>query len=143
MVKSVFRRPKMAVIRFVHCLGLPVEDNTLVLASYIPLILTYTDRLVCGAGSVKRYGVRQSVRPSNCLFQHVPTAANPQQAANPLVMDMYSCRPMGASVARLIILVLMIWRTLLRTLICVSQPVKSHEIFRQYYALQTWRSWKM
>ena len=35
------------------------------------------------------------------------------------------------------------WRTLLRTLICVSQPVKSHEIFRQYYALQTWRSWKM
>jgi len=66
MFKSVFRRPKMAVIRFVHCLGLPVEDNTLVLASYIPLILTYTDRLVCGAGSVKRYGVRPSVRPTVC-----------------------------------------------------------------------------
>jgi len=79
MVKSVFRRPKMAVIRFVHCLGLPVENNTLVLASYIPLILTYTDRLVCGAGSVKRYGVRPSVRPSVQLF--VPACAHSSKPA--------------------------------------------------------------
>jgi len=50
-----------------------------------------TARIVCGAGSTKRYGVRPSVRPV-CLSQHGPIAANP-------MLQVCCCGPGGQEIS--------------------------------------------